>query len=117
MKRKVILLDMIWLLISALLIYMALEIDVALSFIFSLLFFGASYLFSGISAAYGKGNPYRGMILSPQPNEIEYSSYKLGYEKELEEKRNKMGKAGEVNWLILILGAGTFLFTFYLILT
>ncbi len=110
MKRKVILLDIIWLLISAFLIYMALEIDAALSFIISLFFFGASYLFSGISD-YGRGNPYKGMMLSPQPNEIEYSSYKMAYEKEMREK-NK----GKVNWLILILGVITFVFTFYLIL-
>jgi len=76
MKRKVILLDIIWLLISALLIYMALKIDAAISFILSLFFFGASYLFSGISS-YGGGNPYRDMMLSPQPNEFEYSSYKM----------------------------------------
>ncbi len=57
------------------------------------------------------------MILSPQPNEIEYSSYKIAYEKELEEKRNKRGKAGKVNWLILISGVVTFLFTLYMILT
>ena len=111
MKRKVILLDIIWLLISALLIYMALEIDAALSFILSLFFFGASYLFSGISG-YSGGNPYKGMMISPQPNEIEYSSYKIAYEKEMEKKRVK----GKANWLILILGVITFVFTFYLVI-
>ncbi len=113
MERRVIIIDAIWLIIATLLIYVAFKIDVALSFIFSLFFFGASYLFSGVSG-YGRGNPYMGMILSPQPNEIEYSSYKLGYEKELEEKKKKRG---EVNWLILILGTVTFLFVFYLLLT
>jgi len=103
--------DIIWIAIGMLLLYLGIYGDIGIAFIFGLFFFGTSYMFSGISS-YGSGNPYRGMILSPQPNEIEYSTYKMEYE-----MRGVSKYVGKANWFILSVGSITFVILLILLLT
>ncbi len=110
MPRVLIVVDAIWLVLNVALILLALH-DSALAFIFSLFFFGISYLISGVSHA-GRGNPYKGMIMSPQPNEIEYSTYKMEFE-----SRKMVNRYVKVNWLVIVLGVIPLIFSFYLLLS
>ncbi len=109
-KKKVIIVDIIWIASTVLLLYLGIWIDIGIAFILGLFYFVASYALSGISS-YGGGNPYRGMVLSSQPNEIEYSTYKMEYEM----RRKKY--AGRVNWFILSIGSITFFVLLILLLT
>lgn len=109
-KRKLVILNGVWIVIAVFLLYLGLYVDIGIAFILGLFYFVASYALSGISS-YGGGNPYRGMVLSPQPNEIEYSTYKMEYEM----RRKKY--AGKVNWLILSIGSITFFALLILLLT
>ncbi len=113
MKRAIIALDVLWLIITISLILMAIYVDSALALVFSIFFFGASYFFSGLSSMGGRsGNPYKGMMLSPQPNEIEYSTYKMEYE-----MNRKTAQNSGVNWLIMVLGIIPLIISFYLVFT
>ncbi|GEM_PF-4427679 len=100
--------DILWIGIAILLLYMSLYWDLGIAFILGLFYFVATYAISGISS-YGSGNPYKGMALSPQPNEIEYRTYKKEYD-----SRNTVKPVRRVNWVVL--GTGTVTFLILLIL-
>jgi len=114
LNKRVLAVSVLWLFIGTGLVLLSLYIDVALGFIVSLIFFGISYMISGISA-YGRGNPYGRMFLSPQPNEIEYSSYRSNYEETM--KRRKASTTPRVNWFVLFIGIITFVISIYLLIT
>jgi len=110
-QRKAAIINIVWIAIAVFLLYLGICVDIGIAFLLSLFYFGLSYALSGISS-YGSGNPYRGMILSPQPNEIEYSTYKMEYE-----RRKRKKYAMRVNWLMLSIGNIAFIILLILLLT
>lgn len=93
--------EIVWILISAILILTGIFVDLPLSFIASIFFMAISYFASGISTYEWKPNPYKSMAKSPQPDEVEYKDIKKEEEMEV---NSAVKKKNEFSWIMVIAG-------------